>query len=463
MPTNTFYSSCVEASGYDLIGDIHGQANELKSLLDKLSYKKINGVWRHTDRKVIFLGDFIDRGKSQREVIDIVKPMVDSGFALSVMGNHEYNAILYYTKDSNGDYLRPHNDKNRKQHKAFLDEFESSPDKYRETIEWFKTLPLWLDLNGLRVVHACWDFEIISKLVSPVLTDSLMQKSALSETWQYHAIETILKGKEIPLPSGASFLDKDKNPRRHIRTRWWDTKAKTYKKAFFGPDDALTHIPDDPIIGDHLIEYKKGDKPVFLGHYWMDGEVRLLAENIACIDYSVAKENGRLVSYRWDGERKLDVKKFVSVKRVGESSEREKNAFELLCDLAEREDWCSKFYCGTCGHTHFRYGLLEIIRGKTPLNDGWVVSRKITKYDTLIGEFPYVFKDEEKVKLLEICLGANLSFECKPFLEIVLLHTKFKAADLNRLRRSGASEIEIIQIKELHDELTKQCKSLEGI
>ena len=47
---------------YDLIGDIHGHATELKQLLQKLGYTLEEGGYRHPERKVIFLGDFIDRG-----------------------------------------------------------------------------------------------------------------------------------------------------------------------------------------------------------------------------------------------------------------------------------------------------------------------------------------------------------------------------------------------------------------
>jgi len=66
----------MKKQSYDLIGDIHGQAPELVRLLEKLSYLNVDGVWQHTERKVIFLGDFVDRGDYQREVIDIVRPMV---------------------------------------------------------------------------------------------------------------------------------------------------------------------------------------------------------------------------------------------------------------------------------------------------------------------------------------------------------------------------------------------------
>jgi hypothetical protein len=308
----------MKKQSYDLMGDIHGQAPELERLLEKLSYKKFDGVWKHTERKMIFLGDFVDRGDYQKEVINIVRPMIEQGHALSVMGNHEYNAIAYYTKDKDGNYLRSHNNKHLKQHQKFLAAYENDSDSWNDVINWFKTLPLWLDLDGLRVVHACWDFNLISKLNSSKLTDDLLQQSAITGTWQNDAIETVLKGKEIPLPDGQSFPDKDNNIRHHIRIRWWDKLAKTYKEYFMGPDNALTHIPDDPVIGDHLIDYAHDDKPVFLGHYWMKGEIKPLADNIACLDYSVADAkdpNARLVAYRWDGEQKIDKNKFMFVER----------------------------------------------------------------------------------------------------------------------------------------------------
>ena len=79
---------------------------------------------------------------------------------------------------------------------------------------------------------------------------------------------------------------------------------------------ARTHIPDDEIAGDHLIEYSRDQPPVFLGHYWMEGEPELLAPNIVCTDYSVAKPGGKLVAYQWDPEEKLDKDNFVTVDRI---------------------------------------------------------------------------------------------------------------------------------------------------
>ena len=305
----------MKEQSYDLVGDIHGQSPTLIRLLMKLSYEQIDGVWQHNTRKLIFLGDFVDRGKYQKEVIDIVRPMIEEGHAFSVMGNHEYNAIAYYTEDQNGCHLRSHNDTHTNQHAAFLTAYADDSAEKESVIEWFKTLPLWLDLDDLRVVHACWDFDLISKLEDPILTNDLLQQSSIKDTWQYDAIETILKGKEIPLPEGCSFNDKDGNPRKHIRIKYWLQHAVTYRDYFMGPSSVLELIPDTAVEGDYLINYSADEKPLFHGHYWKEGEIQPLTENIACIDYSVAKEGGKLVAYRWDGEQKIDKDKFVFVDR----------------------------------------------------------------------------------------------------------------------------------------------------
>ena len=75
--------------------------------------------------------------------------------------------------------------------------------------------------------------------------------------------------------------------RHNIRVRWWDREATSYKDAFMGPESARTHIPDDQIEGDHMVEYSHESPPVILGHYWMEGESVPLAPNIACLDYDV--------------------------------------------------------------------------------------------------------------------------------------------------------------------------------
>jgi len=302
--------------GYDIIGDIHGHARTLEALLGTLGYALVDGAYCHPARKAIFLGDFIDRGPYQRGVIRIVRPMIDAGHALAVMGNHEFNAIAYATPRAGGGFFREHNAHNYQQHKVFLDAYEYTAD-YHELIDWFGRLPLWLDLGDLRIVHACWDRVAINRIAEQYdrygsLSNSLLYASCTPGNWEFRSVETLLKGKEIPLPRAQSFTDKDGITRHHIRVRWWDRGATNYRDAFLGTESMTTAIPDDDIEGDHLVEYSHDDVPVFMGHYWLTGKPAPLAPNIACLDYSVAKPGGKLVAYRWDGERALAPEKFVA-------------------------------------------------------------------------------------------------------------------------------------------------------
>jgi hypothetical protein len=65
--------------------------------------------------------------------------------------------------------------------------------------------------------------------------------------------------------------------------RWRDPASTNFRDAFFGPESARTHIPEDEIMGDHLVDYSREAPPVFLGHYWMQGQPEPLAANIACL------------------------------------------------------------------------------------------------------------------------------------------------------------------------------------
>ena len=150
---------------FDIIGDIHGHADKLKALLRRMSYQKHNGDWSHPGRTAIFVGDIIDRGPHQLRSVTMVRRMVEAGVALIVMGNHELNAIAWHTPDpkipvtSFGHTSVRNGGKNRKQHEKFLAEVEHQPEVHSEIIGWFLTLPLWLDLPEIRVVHACWHQE----------------------------------------------------------------------------------------------------------------------------------------------------------------------------------------------------------------------------------------------------------------------------------------------------------------
>ena len=93
----------------------------------------------------------------------------------------------------------------------------------------------------------------------------------------------------------------------------WDQKLEGDDPALLGPKGVLLNC-DQLIDWTGLADvapYPATEKPVFIGHYWLRGDrPELLAPNIACLDYSVAK-GGYLCAYRWDGEQELSDEKFL--------------------------------------------------------------------------------------------------------------------------------------------------------
>lgn len=292
---------------YDIIGDIHGQADKLEQLLGILEYKKVEDVYQHPSRKAVFLGDFIDRGPNNLRVIGIVRPMIEQGYALAVMGNHEFNAICYHTPHPTkaNDWLRPHTDSNDRQHQAFLDDYEEHVQEKSSVIAWFKTLPLFLELEGLRVIHACWSQRAIDRLKPQLgegntLTEKLIVEASEKGTETYQDIETLLKGPEFLLPNGASFKDKDGHVRHEIRVAWWGGKPKTYADMALSVEHVPSNLRDQSVVASAIDFYPKDAPPVFVGHYWRHGSPQAFCSNVACVDYS-AGSNGPLTAYRWYG------------------------------------------------------------------------------------------------------------------------------------------------------------------
>lgn len=293
---------------YDFVGDVHGHARPLHQLLSDLGYRDRGGVYQHPDRRLVFVGDLIDRGPAQREVIAIARSMVEAGTALAVMGNHELNALAFATPDPDapGEYLRPRSPKNIRQHRAFLEAYPTPADDAarHDVLGWFRTLPLWLELDeGLRVVHACWhapSIEFLRPLLAPGarLTPELLEHGSRSGTPHYEALENVLKGYEAVLPPGVTFRDKDGNLRDRTRIAWWRRGATTYRDLALVPSEYGAAMPDQAIADPALPAYGAHEPPVVFGHYWLSGTPGPQAPNVRCLDYSVAR-GGPLVCWRW--------------------------------------------------------------------------------------------------------------------------------------------------------------------
>ena len=260
---------------YDLIGDIHSDADELAQLLETLGYNKAQGAHRHPERRVIFLGEFIDRGPKIRQVLEIVRPMIEEGMALAVMGNHEFNALAFHPDDPEapGEFLRRHSPKNENQHRKTVEQLR--PDELKHYLNWYRTLPLWLELDSLRVVHACWDERQVKEIALALevyggITTGFLQLACKEGESLFEPVETVLKGKEVPLPAGLTIRDKDGAVRTEIRTRWYlPPEGHTYRTYALQSDEVTCDLPLATSVVEEAVPYpcdgETGIRPGIIG------------------------------------------------------------------------------------------------------------------------------------------------------------------------------------------------------
>lgn len=311
---------------YDIIGDIHGRYDKLMPMLRKLGYRPHGRYdWippaGHT---ALFLGDLIDPKHGHhllggvKNTLETVYAMQTNGHALCLLGNHELNAIYYHSQDATGQWMRVHGSNNNAMHQGTLNDF---PDYQKNQsqwqthwLPWLKQLPFWLELDGMRAVHAAWHTEHVNLLAGMTLTDEKFFAAASTQkTPEGKALETLLKGIEVPLPMGVHYHDHGGIQRRKIRARWWEqpTPGIRYHQLRFSHDD----IPDDLVCENdlhHIPGYPLDAPPVFFGHYLKAANSPLHPErsNVACLDHAAAT-NGPLVAYRWQGEAIIRPKHYL--------------------------------------------------------------------------------------------------------------------------------------------------------
>ncbi|MCA8880878.1 MAG: metallophosphoesterase [Rhodobacteraceae bacterium] len=286
-----------------ILPDIHGQHAKLAAGLDRLGWRRRASGWHGPSpgARLVFLGDFIDRGPEQKKVLATVRSLLDSGKADAVMGNHEFNAILFHTETDSGP-LRPHSPKNLAQHAAFIAEFPLGSAALAEAVAWMRTLPIWLETGGIRAVHACWHgptiAEVSASLPEARLDEAILNRPGLTASRLFDDLERLTKGPETRLPEGFGFHDGGGHWREMTRIAWWRQDATSWR------DLAATGVPD-PVLpeGDaprdlHAFRYVD-PVPVFFGHYWMTGVPVVEAPYALCLDYS-AGIGGPLLAYRYE-------------------------------------------------------------------------------------------------------------------------------------------------------------------
>lgn len=303
---------------YDIIGDVHGEATLLKKLLKLLGYNKTNGIYAHSERKAVFVGDFTNRGPEIRQTLHLIKQMVESGTAYAILGNHEINNILYHLKNEIKEPLLPEKGKRIVSVTRTIQEFKPYPEEWKEFRRWLRTLPFFLELDGIRIVHAYWsdtNIELIKELLPPgkisrqVFRDLvLMPDSPLSQ-----AILQTTRGVHLVLPPDLKIYDHRKRNHRFFRIKWWeDPDGKTFHDFSY---ESKFHLPRYTIPKEIYPEYERypfDAPPVFFGHYCQGRGPQIISHNLCCIDACVTIRNV-LAAYRWSGEQILIPENFAVV------------------------------------------------------------------------------------------------------------------------------------------------------
>jgi hypothetical protein len=303
---------------YDIIGDVHGHAQLLKKLLTTLGYKKKRNGYTHSSRKAVFVGDFINRGPDIRKTIRIVRDMVENGNAHAVLGNHEINAIIASLKDKKGMPLIKPPLRNFISVLKTTEEFANAKEEWAGHLKWLRSLPLFLEMDGIRVIHACWSDQAIDYLRENI-TYPRIKKRIFHEIYNdpgskiAQNIWLVTKGPQFKMPGDLKIINNKGVSPRSYRIRWWeDPHGKTFEELSFESKFKLPqyNVPDQ--ILPVTYPYNTDNPVLFFGHYCRFKGPYIINQNMCCVDSCV---NGSkvLTAYSWQGEKRLIPKNLLRI------------------------------------------------------------------------------------------------------------------------------------------------------
>ena len=273
----------------DIVGDVHGEICALNSLLTHLGYDSEGD--HPQGRRLVFVGDLTDRGPDSPAVVKLVKDLIDNGRAQCVLGNHELNILLDLTKHDNHWFFGRDSPPGGPSPAVLL-----KTQAERSAIDdFFRSLPVALEREDLRVVLACWDDEMIAIVRKSGDVVALHDQYAAEieachhdnppdkadprrlEIQNSNPVKVLTSGKERH--TDKAFMASGKE-RQEERVKWWESY--------------------------------NGDPFCVFGHYSLYREKRDAFINALCVDYAVAKRweerkqpnfngqhHGMLAAFRW--------------------------------------------------------------------------------------------------------------------------------------------------------------------
>ncbi|HEY1543794.1 MAG TPA: polynucleotide kinase-phosphatase [Xanthobacteraceae bacterium] len=176
-----------EHGPFDIIGDVHGCADELELLLDRLGYELawVDGdsgrearLRSPTGRKLVFVGDLVDRGPRTPDVLRIAMAAVASGIGFAVQGNHDNKLHRWM---AGRDVKIAHG------LQQTIDQLAAEDDAFKASVKTFLydlRSHFWLDDGKLAVAHAGLKEDMIGR-GSPAVRDFALYGETSGEIDEY--------------------------------------------------------------------------------------------------------------------------------------------------------------------------------------------------------------------------------------------------------------------------------------
>lgn len=214
----------------DIVGDVHGEIDALHSLLGHLGYSEDGD--HPQGRRLVFLGDLTDRGPDSPAVVDLVSTLIDSGRAQCVLGNHDLNILLDHRKPENKWFWA----EEYVEHGRVAPQVLADSATQQRVRGFFRTLPIALECDDLRIVHACWDDGMVGmargtsdvlelyeqhreRIESEIATRNLDKTDRELEHQNGNPVKLLTSGPEERSDAPITAGGRERNERRVI---WWN-------------------------------------------------------------------------------------------------------------------------------------------------------------------------------------------------------------------------------------------------
>lgn len=287
------------AGPLDIVGDVHGEIGALDELLGTLGYLPDG----HPDgRRLVFLGDLVDRGPDSPAVLDRVCSLLAAGRAQCLLGNHELNLLRDVEKHGNGWWVAP--DKPLEHPARPLD----PADKPRY-LDFLERLPLVLERKDLRVVHACWQTEAVDQLRVTELSALALfchHQQQLREEWRRSGLWA--RYAEEWREHGRALGQRDRVPPLLNAMATVDARNQMENPVALLTSGAEKPAPQPVWAGGRWRMVQRvtwwddyeGPVPVVIGHYWR----RSSAEGKALMDRHGPDVFAGIAPHQWMGRRR---------------------------------------------------------------------------------------------------------------------------------------------------------------